>query len=287
LTLSANGRLSGTLSASIPGGVYGLRVIATEKVTTTYRGRRSVTSITADFATQISVSGPTVIFSNPTVISSGISYVGVAVDTSGHVFVTDPNNNQIVRMNTDGSNLTVIGSGFRQPFGVAVDTAGHVFVADMNNQRVVKMNTDGSNQTVIGSGFSYPHGVAVDTAGHVFVADTYNTGIVVLNGGFSIPDQPIPSIQAGRPLVAKQLVGANVDPSTSPAVTSVNWFASSLPAGLKLSSSGVLSGTPRVALAAGTYSIYVSATEKVTTKIGQVATVTTKATSRVLQIVIS
>jgi sugar lactone lactonase YvrE len=414
LALSATGLLSGTLSASIPGGVYDLRIIATERVTTMSRGSRSVTSITADFATQISISGPSVIFSNPTVIGSGFTYpfdmavdtsghifttqssnnriirmntdgsnqtiidsgfngptgvavdtfghifvadrmnnrivkmasdgsnptvigsgfnlptrvaidasghifvadsmttgngrivkmnadgsnptvigsgfnrpYGVAVDTSGRVFVADYGNNRIVRMNTDGSNQTVIGSGFSCSYGVAVDTSGHVFVADTCNFRVVRMNSDGSNQTTIGSGFSFPSGVAVDTSGRVFVADSNNNRVVVLNGGFSIPDQPIPSVQAGRPLVATQLVSAFIDPSTSPAVTSVSWFASSLPAGLKLSSSGVLSGTPKVALAAGNYSIYVSAIEQVTTKVGEVTTVTSKTTSRVIPIVIT
>ncbi|CAB4944247.1 MAG: hypothetical protein F2837_07450 [Actinobacteria bacterium] len=415
LTLSATGQLSGTLSASIPNGVYDLRVIATEKVTYKSRRNQSVTYLTVDFATQISVSGPSFVSSNQTVIGSGFSSPdGVAVDSSGHVFVADIYNNRIVTMNSDGPNQTSIGSGFNNPFGVAVDSTGHVFVADSMNHRIVKMNSDGSNQTVIGSGFSYPYGVAVDSSGHVFVADTYNSRIVrmnsdgsnqtsigsgfwspfsvavdssghvfvadidtswivkmdvdglnqtsigsgfnnpsgvavdssghvfvadtfnnrivridvdgsyqtvirsgfwkpygvavdssgrvfvadtyndrmavlVLNAGFRfrIPDQTIPSVEAGQALAATQLVSAEVDPSTSPRVTSVKWFAPSLPAGLRLSSSGVLSGTPLAALDAGTYSVYVSATERVTTKTGTVTTVTTKTTSRVLQIVIT
>ncbi len=370
LALSATGRLSGTLSALIPGGLYDLRVIVTEKVTTTSRGNQSVTQVTADFATQIAISGPSATISNPNGIGSGFIFpAGVAVDSSGHVFVADTFKNQIVRMNTDGSNQTTIGSGFSSPAGVAVDSSGHIFVTDRNNDQIVRMNTDGSNQitiatgfnipagvavdtsgrvfvaatnnnqivrmnadgsnritiatgfnvptgvavdssghifvadtfnnqivrmnadgsnqTVIGSGFSYPNGVAVDTTDHVFVADTWNRRVFVLNPGFNIPDQTIPSVEAGRPLVATQLVSADVDPSTSPAVTSVRWFASSLPAGLKLSSTGVLSGTPNAALDAGMYSIYVTATEKVTTKIGRVTTVTTKTTRRLFRIVIT
>jgi len=411
LALSATGRLSGTLNASIPGGVYGVRVIATEKVTTKSRGKTTATYVTTDFATQISISGPSVSSSNQTVIASGLnSPTGVAVDSSGHVFVSDVENSRIIKMDADGSNQTVIGSGFSYPSGVAVDgsghvfvadsgnyrvvrmdvdgsnqavigsgfwyptsvavdssghvfvadtynsrvvrmdadgsnqtvigsgfwypygvavdgsghvfvadtyhdrvvrmdadgsnqtviasgfiglscvvvdSSGHVFVADGDNSRVVRMDVDGSNQTVIGSGFSYPYGVAVDSSGNVFVADTFNNRIVEVIAGFSIPEQAIPSVEAGQALAATQLVSAAVDPSTSPKVTSVKWFASSLPAGLKLTSSGVLSGTPNAALAAGIYSIYVTATEKVTTKIGGVTTVTTKTMSRVLPIVIT
>jgi len=412
LALSATGQLSGTLNASIPGGVYDLRVIATEKVTTKSRGNQSSIYFTVDFATQISISGPSVISSNQTVIGSGFLYPdgvayasglvfvadndnnrvvrmnvdgsnqiviasgflhprGVAVDSDGRIFVADTYNNRVVSMNADGSNQTVIGSGFSLPFGVAVDSSRHVFVGDLQNNRVVRMNYDGSNQTAIGSGFSSPRGVAVDSTGHVFVADTYNNRVVRMNSdgsnqivigsgfswpfgvavdsdgrifvadtynrrivkmnsdgsnrvpfgsglsypsgvavdgfygrvfvadtnnsrivalnapGFSIPEQTIPSVQAGQALVAKQLVSDAVDRSTPPKVTSVKWFASSLPAGLTLSSSGVLSGTPNVALDAGTYSIYVSATESATTKIAGLTTVITKTTLRVLPIVIT
>jgi sugar lactone lactonase YvrE len=366
LALSATGQLSGTLNASIPGGVYDVRVVATEKVVTKWRGRRIVAYAAADFATTISVAGPSVTVSHQTVIASGLNTPsGVAVGSSGHVFVADTLNNRVVKMDADGSNQTVIGSGFRSPFGVAVDSSGHVFVADTDNSRVVKMDADGSNQTTVSSGFAGPYGVAVDSSGHVFVADTGNSRVVkmdvdgsnqtVIGSGFSypygvaadssghvfvadtdnsrvvkmdadgsnqtafesgffypygvgvdssghvfvagngrvvtldarIPDQTIPSVEAGQPLVATQLVGGAVDPSTPPRVTSVKWFASSLPAGLRLSSSGVLSGTPLAALDAGRYSIYVVATQRVTTKIGTVTSVTTKTTSRVIQIVIT
>jgi len=407
LALSATGQLSGTLNASIPGGVYDVRVVATEKVVTKWRGRRIVAYAAADFATRISIAGPSVTVSdqtvigsgfdtpsgvavgssghvfvadtgnsrvvkmdvdgsNRTVIGSGFSYpYGVAADSSGHVFVADTYNNRVVKMDADGSNQTVIGSGFGSPFGVAVDSSGHVFVADTDNSRVVKMDADGSNQTTVSSGFAGPYGVAVDSSGHVFVADTGNSRVVkmdvdgsnqtVIGSGFAgpygvavdssghvfvadtdnsrvvkmdadgsnqtafesgffypygvgadssghvfvagngrvvtldarIPDQTIPSVEAGQPLVATQLVGGAVDPSTPPRVTSVKWFASSLPAGLRLSSSGVLSGTPLAALDAGRYSIYVVATQRVTTKIGTVTSVTTKTTSRVIQIVIT
>ena len=328
LSLSPAGVLSGTLSASIPGGLYDLRIIASERVTSGSRGLKSVIWFTTDLATQISISGPSVFSSNQTTIGSGFSYPGgVAVDTSGHVFVADTFNSRIVSMNADGSHQTTIGSGFNYPSGVAVDTSGHVVVADSNNDRIVSMNADGSSQTTIGSGFSYPRGVAVDTSGqvfvgdtnnnrivsmnadgsnqttigsgisypvgvavdtshHVFVGDTYNNQIVSMNAGFRIPDQSVPGVQAGQAAEPTQLESESVDPSTAPKVTSVKWFASDLPAGLKLSSKGVLSGTPKVQLL-GTYSIYLTATETVTKVVGKVKTVTTRATSQVLWVIVS
>ena len=412
LSLSPAGVLSGTLSASIPGGLYDLRIIASERVTSGSRGLKSVNCVTTDLATLISISGPSVFSSNQitiassglrypsgvavdtsgqvfvadtynnrivsmnadgsnqttiaatgfsypmgvavdtsghvfvadsgnsrivsmnadgsnqTAIGSGLSYpLGVAVDTSGHVFVAespgtqivsmnadgsnqttigsgfdgpwgvavdtsgqvfvaDTYNNRIVSMNADGSNQTTIGSGFDSPWGVAVDTSRHVFVGDTNNNRIVSMNADGSNQTTIGSGFNYPSGVAVDTSRHVFVGDTNNNQIVAMNAGFRIPDQSVPGVQAGQAAAPTQLESESVDPSTAPKVTSVKWFASDLPAGLKLSSKGVLSGTPKVQLL-GTYSIYLTATETVTKVVGKVKTVTTRATSQVLWVIVS
>ena len=416
LVLSSAGRLSGTLSTSIPGGLYDVKVVATEKVATGSRGQKSTISVTADSWTHLSVSGAFAFSSNPTIVASGFSRPqGVAVDSSGNVFVADTWNSRIVKMNSDGTNPTVIGSGFSQPQGMAIDSSGNVFIADTWNSRIVKMNSDGTNQTIIGSGFSYPTGVAVDSLGNVFVADTsngrvvevdsdgstqhvigsglstpkgvavdslgnvfvaetggpndviemkadgsnqhviasgftqphgvaadnaghlfvanynfntgydtvvemnadgtnqttiasgfsrvgalavdsstqvfvadmYNDRIIGLNAGFRIPNQAISGVQVGHALGSTQIVSASLDPSTSPMVTSVKWFASDLPAGLKLSSSGVLSGTPKAALAAGTYAIYLTATEKVTTKVGTVKTVTTKTASQVLQILLS
>ena len=246
LSLSPAGVLSGTLSASIPGGLYDLRIIASERVTSGSRGLKSVIWFTTDLATLISISGPSVF----------------------------------------SSNQTTIGSGFDNPWGVAVDTSGQVFVGDTNNNRIVSMNADGSNQTTIGSGFSYPSGVAVDTSHHVFVGDTNNNQIVSISTGFRIPDQSVPGVQAGQAAAPTQLESESVDPSTAPKVTSVKWFASDLPAGLKLSSKGVLSGTPKVQLL-GTYSIYLTATETVTKVVGKVKTVTTRATSQVLWVIVS
>jgi hypothetical protein len=86
----------------------------------------------------------------------------------------------------------------------------------------------------------------------------------------------------------RQNVSFNQQLTASFGTGSLTWSnLGALPGTLSLSSSGVLSGTPLAALEAGTYSVYVSATEKVTTKSGTVTTVTTNTTSRVLSIVIT
>jgi len=287
LTLSGTGLLSGTLKAAIPRGVYDLQVKAIETVTTELNGKQRIDRRRVRFDTSISISGPSVTSSDQTAIGSGFSEPsGVAVDSSGHVFVSDANNGRVVKMNSDGSNLITIASGLQFPYGLTVDSSVHVFVAESNNHRVVKMDADGSNQTEIVSG-SAPAGVAVDSSGTVFVSDLGNTKIIVVpsNASFNIPDQILPQAFAGSTLSPTQLVVDKVDPSTSPRVTSVRWSASSLPAGLWLSSSGELRGVPRASLQGGYYPIYVTATESVKTKIGGAPTVTTtKTVSRKLSL---
>jgi len=65
------------------------------------------------------------------------------------------------------------------------------------------------------------------------------------------------------------LQAAGEGTSTSPYSTTLKWKKLSLPKGLKLSNTGVLSGTPSTKLKAGMSSVKVSVTETVTTLNGK------------------
>ena len=127
---------------------------------------------------------------------------GVAVDSSGTVYVGDRSNHRIRKITPAGVVTTLAGSGvagfadgtgagaqFNSPSGMAVDSSGTVYVADFGNSRIRKITPAGVVTTLAGSTagfadgtgaaaqFKLPDDVAVDFTGTVYVADTYNSSI--------------------------------------------------------------------------------------------------------------
>ena len=127
---------------------------------------------------------------------------GVAVDSSGDLYVADTNNFTIRKVTPAGAVSTVAGlagiSGisdgagsaarFSSPEGVTVDGSGNLYVADTDNHTIRKITPAGAVTTLAGlagtsgggdgSGsvaqFQYPSDLAVDSAGNLYVADTDN-----------------------------------------------------------------------------------------------------------------
>src|ERR1019366_5987582 len=87
--------------------------------------------------------------------------------------------------------------------------------------------------------------------------------------GFTITTSSLPSATPGVAYGPVTLQAANLGTSTSPYTTTLKWKKVALPKGLKLSSTGVLSGTPNKKLSAGASSVTVQVTETVTTLNGK------------------
>jgi sugar lactone lactonase YvrE len=126
---------------------------------------------------------------------------GVAIDSTGNLYIVDRDNNCIRKVTaTTGVISTVAGNGtpaysgdggpatsatLNDPTAIAIDTFGNIYIADTNNCRVRKvMGSTGIISTVAGNGaegtsgdggsalsaeIGYPYGLAVDSIGKIYI----------------------------------------------------------------------------------------------------------------------
>ncbi|MEP7116740.1 MAG: hypothetical protein ABI880_04120 [Acidobacteriota bacterium] len=130
---------------------------------------------------------------------------GVAVDTSGNVYVADLFNHTIRKISPAGAVFTLAGTAGQQgsadgtgaaarfyaPQAVTVDAAGTVYVADSGNNTIRKITPTGVVTTLAGTAgasgstdatgaaarFFSPQAIAADGNGNLFVADWLNNTI--------------------------------------------------------------------------------------------------------------
>ena len=125
---------------------------------------------------------------------------GLAVDSSGNLYIADTLNHRIRQVSPGGVISTVAGTGTQgftgdagpatsallsAPTGVAADSNGNLYIADTLNHRIRKVSSSGVIDTVVGGGASTvdkvvptsaqlgsSFGIAVDPAGILYIADT-------------------------------------------------------------------------------------------------------------------
>jgi len=140
---------------------------------------------------------------------------GVAVDTSGNIYIADTCNNRIRKVTAStGIITTVAGNGSKGyngdlilatgaelywPVSVTLDGYGNIYIADNQNNRVREVIVStGIITTLAGTGLAgftgdgglaivadlnNPSGVASDQSGNVYIADRYNNRIRVVSNG--------------------------------------------------------------------------------------------------------
>ena len=132
---------------------------------------------------------------------------GIAIDTSGNLYVADEGNHCIRKITPEGVVSTLAGNGgygyvngtgsaakFFNPSDITIDASGNLYVADTYNNSIRKVTPLGEVTTLAGSGgydsrgyadgtggtaqFFLPYGIAIDNvSGNIYVADTHNNCI--------------------------------------------------------------------------------------------------------------
>ena len=225
---------------------------------------------------------------------------GLAIDSTGNLFVTDYSNATIRRITAAGvvttlaglaPSVNVVNTGsadgtgtvarFFQPGGIAVDAAGNLFVADTFNQTIRKITSAGVVTTIGGKAgqsgsldglagvatFSSPYGIAVDANGTLYVADQANSTIRA--GG--VPKAPVISLQPQNVTVTAG-IGATfgVVASAEPSMT-YQWQFNGAP--LSGATSPTFSIGATQARDAGNYSVVVTSVGGTTTSTAATLTV--------------
>ena len=128
----------------------------------------------------------------------------IDIDAQDRIYIADTGNHCIRRIETDGTIVTLAGTGspgytgdggpatkaqLNTPSDVAVAPDGAIYIADTKNNVVRRVDPDGSIKTVAGTGsggfsgdgrlgsnakLNRPYGVAVAPNGDVVIADTHN-----------------------------------------------------------------------------------------------------------------
>ncbi len=136
---------------------------------------------------------------------------GLAVDSSGNIFIADRDNHVIRKVDASTGNISTVagtlgvsgstGDGgpatsakLNTPVGIAVDSSGNIFIADVDNAVIRKVDASTGNISTVagtlgvfgptGDGgpatsaeLGDPQGLVVDSSGNIFIADSGNLAI--------------------------------------------------------------------------------------------------------------
>jgi len=123
---------------------------------------------------------------------------GVALDSSGNLYIADSANDVIRQVSTSGTITTWAGDNvlgytgdgglaidaeLDNPVAITFDSAGNAYIADAGNNVVREVNTGLVIFTLVGGAattdqLNQPNSVAVDSNGNLYVADTGNRRII-------------------------------------------------------------------------------------------------------------
>ena len=109
--------------------------------------------------------------------------LGIAIDKSGNVWVTNYNSNTVTKLSSTGVALGTYKTG-ENPVGIAIDASGNVWVANNGSNSVTKLGPSGFIMGTYPAG-KEPYGIAMDSSGNLWVTNRKNLSVTKLtSSGF-------------------------------------------------------------------------------------------------------
>jgi sugar lactone lactonase YvrE len=133
---------------------------------------------------------------------------GLAIDSSGNLYIADFGNYRVREVTTNGNITTVAGNGFNaqtfgsygeggqataapiSPYNLALDGSNNIYIADSQDNIIRKVTVStgiittpagnsyasyaGDGGSALMASLNTPQGIALDSAGNLFIADTGN-----------------------------------------------------------------------------------------------------------------
>ncbi|HWY98114.1 MAG TPA: T9SS type A sorting domain-containing protein, partial [Bacteroidia bacterium] len=120
--------------------------------------------------------------------------VRVIIDKSGNFYVTEPDYNDIRKINKSGV-ISLFKNGFNYPTDLSIDDSGNIYLMDAGNYEVKKINTSGTITVIAGNGTAGNSGnggkataanidcggISVDDSGNIYIAQSQQNNIRKIN----------------------------------------------------------------------------------------------------------
>ena len=143
---------------------------------------------------------------NVPAIRAGLTPYALAVDSNGDIYIADPDNRRVRKVDAQGTITTVAGTGVNGfadegqiasqanlsfPSGVALDAQSRLYIVDYNNKVVYRVTNGtinrfagnyipsfaGDGSSALDASLLFPNRAAVDTAGNVYISDQENNRV--------------------------------------------------------------------------------------------------------------
>jgi len=110
--------------------------------------------------------------------------MGIAVDSSGNVYVGDNNgsNGRVQKFNSSGNYLLTFDTLFENPVGIVFDLSGNVWVVGNAYWKVFKFNTSGTSLSNFNEAAGNGEDMGTDSSGNLYIVDTLNNQVLKYDG---------------------------------------------------------------------------------------------------------